>query len=324
MPHEEHDRQSRFPQQEQQQETQSSMAFEKPPPGYRKMDRPLPHNFRHSFMLDALTANKASTYINLMKSTLDSVAPSTIEVHPQNSGFAVETGCVCCLDSKVQRMMHRMDFTVTKHFLGNFVAGGGNSAGDYLNAIKINYMPVAFAFEDSMTVADTDSGQTIADILELTVEGTTNEDVTPTYANLKLAGGIAIPLSTVTTPNAEVFGDWNLDTDTTNENIVFDKEQFYDALQFFTNGKILSAVTGKMRTILLTKNNTHKTVFWNRTIPSNIRRINPFLYFGVLIHVEKDGDQTFLSTEATAGNHVLVRTQTRYNEWNTEFNQSRM
>lgn len=277
------------------------------------MDKPLPHELRYSYQLDGKTATKSATMMTFMKTTKDSVNPDTIEVNPLNAAFAIDGGAVVCFDSLVQRMMMNMDITLT-----NFA-----TQTDQVSALKVDYMPIAFAFEDSLTPVDVLSTNTVADILELTSDATL-EDIIPTFNNVDLVGAINHPLSSVTTPNAEVLTDWGLTTNTLHEAITWDKDLMFDAFQYYTNGRKLSSIVGKMRSVVLTKDRPHAKIFWNRSIPKSVKRGNPFMFFGMLTTLEIDGDQLMNSTELTAGGHVQLRTHIRFNEWNQLFNQSRM
>ncbi len=289
---------------------------ERPPPGYNKRDKPLPHEFHQKITLKIADDSKNKYMMTFLRTSLDSVDPKTIEVNPRNSAFAADTGPVICYDSIVQMMTISQDIMMTEQALT-----------DGIQAMAVYDWNIHGAFEDSWTPADEKTTTTIAQLLHVTSD-TTKEDVVPETVSTDMIGS-DVPVSTVTMP--EVFGDYNLSTDLTPQNTsaqVDMVDEIFDAKQYYTNGAKLNSLMGTMnRTILNKQTRTHASKFEKRFTPRNVRFGNPHLYFGRQYHVPisisksqlTEFDMVFAGTR-----HVAISIRVRFNEWNPDFNQARM
>ena len=248
------------------------MVNERVPRGYNRRDKPLPHEMHYRFQLDLATAAKRATMLTMMRTTKGSNDPATIEVNPRNSNFAVDAGSVICYDSIVQKLTMSLDFTLSEHAIDT----------DGIKALGLYYFTIAGAWEDSWTPADEGvTTNTIADLLEITSEATTNDDVTPTFNGNDLSATSTHPLSTVTM--SEAFGDLNLSGANNIEGITFDQDQIYDAKQYYTNGGKLNTLMGHIHKVVLTENRPHKHVMISKFVPRKVRYGNPHLYFGTCL-----------------------------------------
>ncbi len=289
---------------------------ERPPFGYNKRDKPLPHKFGYKFTLNLLTDTVRSTVATYMRTSKATNDPSTIEVNPRNSAFAVDTGALICEDSIVQKM------SIVKNY---FMTENARETENF-TAIKFFNSMIMGVFEDSWTPKDEKTSLEVEDVLELTRDAT-NMDVTPKYNGTNLTGLAStqlVPLSTVT--KTEVFGDVNLTVDAMMEGVDFDLDTYFNK-RFFTNGGKISAASPRMNnTILRESNGGVFTSSETKFLPKRMRFGRRDLFMGELFHLPKHLDFAQVidhsqvpANAGTVGFKIIVS----FNEWNTEFDQKR-
>ncbi len=289
---------------------------ERPPRGYNRRDKPLPHVFRYDVELSLLSTEEQATMFMYMGTSKLTADPKTIEVNPRNALFAQETGPLICYDSMVQMATIITTFSMTSHM----------KVTDQLDIVKIYHQNIHGAFEDSWTPTDDKTGTKVAHILDVW-EDATNEDVIPLYNNVDLVTEEDFPVSTVN--DTQTFSHLSLTTDLKMEGINTDIPEWFDALQFYTIAGKLKTLAGPMRTLVLTKNRPTVTIVERKFIPKNVQYGNPFLYFGKRIKMpattefEQILSRNDIPTSTTKG-HVNVTSLIRYNEWNPDFDQTRM
>lgn len=294
------------------------MAFkERPPRGYDRQDDPLYHETRTKFSLNLENDAKNSTIIPFLRTSIDSADPSIIEVNPLNSAYEVDGGPLICYDSQVVMMNHVLRFSMATV----------SRTTDNIQSLYVNYMPIFGSFKENWEATDKTTGDTILSILDLTSDAT-NEDIIPAYSGTDLANTSNLPVSTVTPAGSvdEVFGDYDLTTDLIPESTPFVEETYWDAIQRYTNGNKLKTLTGRWRTVKLTDHKGNVNIKLPTTVPRHVQFGNPYLFYGCLVHLRQSGafGQIPLATETTNLAHVHVQYESRWAEWNRDFNQKRM
>ncbi len=286
---------------------------ENPPPGYKRRDYPLPHEFNYYAGFGLEKANQA-TYFPLMYTSNDAIAPDTIEVNPKHQNFGVETGCLVNHDSQVQFIDVRIDFQLSKLAF----------ATDQLQGVRIKYMGVFGSFGENWTSSDDTGSETALTILEL-VKDDTDEAIRPLWTNVDMALEEDIPFTTVN-DLAEAFGDWGLTADGKLESVAFDEQTYFDAMHYYTNKEKLRTLTSGLRSVFLSKLRTSHSIRLPRRVPRHAQYGNPYMFYGLLVNLEPSSNlHTQLPTGAdtTDINHINVKASVRYNEWNPDFEQSR-
>jgi len=288
------------------------MSFS-PPSGFKQRLYPLRHKFYNAFGLSAVDADTQTTYVNIIRNYKSANDPDTIDVNPKHASFDKETGAVCNPMSIIERLTMKLTFT-----LGQEV--------DAQEALKCWWQPVINTFPEKLDAADEFSTTTVAALLGL-VKDATEEDITPLYNNIKCqttqtTSDRTTPMSTVNL--TETFGILNMDTSVNHEAVTYDDEELQNALLHYTNKGALRSCLGRRRYMTLTKNRPVKNFFVDKPVPRTVRRIMPYTYMGLLIHVpvQADDDQVYIDNILTANTiHIGVTCKVRYNEWHNEHNQ---
>ncbi len=290
--------------------------FMRPPPGFESEKWPLRHKLQYSFGISAEDADLYnSVYMTLVRNykTLD--VASTVIVNPKHATFEVDAGSMCRGMSIITNLKLAMHFNLTHHAI----------VTEKLDAIKFSWTPVFNSFPEKLLAADDRTTTTVESILGL-VSDTTEEDVVPVMSTkLDRAAGSASfdhPLSTAN--ETETIAMLGLTTNATMESTAFNRDTFFNALRYYTNKGALKTCLGRTRNVTLTKNNPHKSFFIQKFVPSAIRRIVPYSFFGILIHVPNEDDigQIFHSKAMTnVLNHIGCRAVCTYDEWNDQFHQ---
>lgn len=285
---------------------------ERPPPGYDKRDHPLPHEFTYKNDLSLGTSAINSLMMTYLRTSTLSVAPSTIDVNPKHTNFAIDGGALICYDSIVQQMQIITTYSLT-------VA----AAALALSRLRIFDQNIMGAFEDSWTPADDATTATTAEVLEVTSD-TTKEDVTPAFSGTSLATEQDQPISLVT--GTETAAEYNLTTDLKMESVPFDLDEIRDANQYYSIRNKIRSITGRVRSRLLTVNRNTWSYSETKFTPRNVRFGNPHLFFAkrCILPLKTDPNQV-LSDQTTidSAGHITVTCKVRFNEWNPDFNQSR-
>lgn len=286
--------------------------YRRQPKGYRKADFPLPHNFQYIFPLTAHASGENSTIQTLFRTSENAQTAENIEVNPKHPSFLEDGGPLIHGDSIVEKLTYSTTINLTK----------GAIETDKLRAIKFNWMPYYVAFLDSLEAEDIQSATQIEDILEL-AHATNNKDTFPLFNGTKLVttGAVTHPLSSVAF--TETFAEYGLTTNDSMEGVDWDSNAFWDTLQYKTNAGMMKKVTGKWHSAVAYRDKPYH-YFSNRyTIPS-VKRGNPYTYCGILIHVPTAGteQQLFEAADVTNIPHVYVKSNIRFDEWNTTFDQT--
>ena len=280
------------------------MSYRRIPRGYNQMQYPQPHNFSYQFKLNLEDETKNSAICTLLRTSEVATGVSAIEVNPRNAAFAEDAGPLIHMGSIVPRLNITMLAKAT----------------DAVTSCILNYMPIYTAFLNNLEAADDKTDTQIEDVLMLQHD-TTNKDVYPLHANVNLEGAFSQPLSSIAA--TEAFGDYGLTTDATMESVAFNKENFFDNLQYKTNSSMLKKVTGPMRSIVLGDERPYKFFSRNYTNPI-VKRGNPYTFCGILFHLPQVGqfDQVGFAGDTTNIAHVDIKLSCRFDEWNPEFDQS--
>jgi len=291
---------------------------ERPPPGYNRRDKPLPHDFTYLFDLKIADDTKNKAMCTFLRTSKLSVDPKTIPVNTRHASYAVDTGPLICFDSIVQMITITQDIQLTEE----------SRKTDNIGAISIYDWNIHGAFEDSWTPADEKTTTTIAQLLHV-ISDTTNEDVVPEVAGNTDLPALDQPLSSVT--GTEIFATYNMAVSAVQENTSADAgtiDELFDAKQYYTNGGKLNSLMGRMnKTILNQETKIHSSRFERKFTPRNVRFGNPHMFFArqfLLPKLLDSAQLTPFSQAVTATKHVGVRVNVRFNEWNPDFDQARM
>ncbi len=289
---------------------------EKPPRGYRTNDRGLNHHFVYDFTLDITDETKNSTIATLLRTSDDTVDPSTIEVNDRNANFAEDAGPLICADSIVQKMSCIKVMGLTELAYST----------DRLYNVKLMQSQIAGCFPEDWNPLDDRTSLKVEDICEVTYDAT-KQDVTPKFSGIDLPEGNsgAHPFSDVT--DAEVFGDYNLTTSDNNESVAFDLDTYFSARKNYSNKGALKKVMPFIRSHRLNAAKEYgKSFSMTKFIPERCRYGREGLFLGDLIHLPiytRPEQFTDSFTAPTAGAHVFVKYIVNFTEFNTEFNQKR-
>ncbi len=286
---------------------------ERPPRGYDRDDMPLPHTFAYKNELNCNLVTKNSTMESYIRCTRSAITPEAIEVNPKNAAFAKETGAAVAAGSQVEKMSVFTTLSLTEAAIDT----------DGIKALRVYYQNIHGAFPETWDAKDRITTTTIAQILEVTADDT-DDDVTPTFVS-DLTTEQDHPFSTV--HFNEAFGDLNLNVDAKMEALVFDMDEYWDAIRFFGNGGKLKSITGPIRSVTLTRNRPTVRIFGSKFVPKNVQFGNQQTYFGrrYTCPVKTDPHQILSDAHATTNvGHVLINTIVRYNEWNKSFDQTRI
>ncbi len=290
----------------------------RPPGGYEDEKHPLRHRVLYSFGLSPVTSTMNSTIATILRSSkdVDTIA-SAIKVNPHNTGYVEEAGSVVQGMSIIDKLSLSIKFNMTENC---------SPAVDDLFHLKFLWRPIFFSFKDKLERADDDTGTTVATILNLTHDDV-NEDVVPLSVNdlpQQGASKLAHPVSTVN--QTEAFTDLNMTTDLIMEDVDHDEDLFQSALRRFTNKGALKACVGRTRYVDLTRTKPFKNFYIKKFVPKAIRRVMPFTYMGILVHmpISSEIGQDYHAIAVTGSlAHLGVKIIANYHEWNFEHNQDR-
>ncbi len=229
------------------------MAFMRQPKGYTQKQYPLHHDFMYKFNLYLENTAKDATICTLIRSSLAATGSENVEVNPKNAALVEETGPTIFQDSIIPRMSLGIQAAMTIPGIET----------DKVRSLRFDWCPIYTAFLDDLEATDKVSGLQIEDILELQHD-TTNEDVYPLNAS-KING--TQPLSTVTDAD-EAFGDFGLTTNATLESVAFDKDVYFDAMKYYTNGAKLRKVAPKMHSARVSRDRPYRYFSNNFTHPT--------------------------------------------------------
>ncbi len=284
------------------------MVYKQTPKGYLKAEHPLPHNFNYKLQLgvdDTTTYN--ATYMPLILNDEGLVNADTVIANPRHGSFAEAANPYNYHDSIIPRMTVALRAGLTK----------GAIETDKVRQLKFSWMPVYLSFLNRYEAEDSKTAVQIEDILELEHE-TVGKSGYPLWSgtDMNYAGNVGVHANATTA----LMG---LTTNAVMENIVFDKELFFDAMQYYTNAPMLKTVIGKMKTVTVTRDRDYRYYSNNFTHPM-VKRINDYTFCGILLHASKAGsaDQLPIGGDVTNIGHINIQAHIRYDEWNSEFDQT--
>ncbi len=283
------------------------MAFKRPPKGYLRDDQPLPHNFGVTFEMGMESgAGHEATYVPLILNDEALVNPDLVIANPRHGSFAEMDDAYCYHDSIIPKINLTIRAKMSKVAIET----------DAVRTLTFSWMPVYCAFLNRLDAADSKTGVSVEDILELTHE-TTGKSVQPIWSGNNLSGGV---LGIHATPTVALMG---LTGDAIIERVIFDKDLFYDALQFYTNAPMLRKCVGPMRRVTLKRDNRYFYHSNNFTHPM-VKRVNDYTFCGILFSLPLVGtvEQMTNAGEVTAIDHMQIGVHCRYDEWNPDFDQT--
>jgi len=288
-----------------------------PPSGFKSELYPLQHRIVYSAGLSAVTSTMNSTMFTLVKNYKQANSPVAIFVNPHHSSFDSETGAICNNMSIVDKLKLRIKFNITANALNV----------DSMHGLHVLWRPIFFSFPEKLDAADDLTTTTVKSLLSLTSDATA-EDVTPAFGNkLPVVGDsdLAHPVSTVNF--AEVFGTLNLTTNTTMEAIPHNEDTLRKAFKYYTNKGALKACVGKTRHMYLNDNHIQQSYFIDKFVPRPIRRIVPYTFFAIQIHVPllSEVDQIYHHASGTGSiADIGVKAIITYDEWHPDHFQDKV
>ncbi len=301
-----------------------------PPSGFEQEKFPLRHRLTHSFGLSLALDSLNTALLPIVMGSKDTdVLPDTIQVNPHNSAFEEDAGPLCAQMSIIDRMRISIKFSMTHHCSPAHHSSGTSTSevftGDDIPVFNFLWRPIFNVFPEKLDAADDDTTTTVAAILGLTKDAT-NEDVVPlTTNNLPTTGPSETPLPVSTVNAVQVFGDYNYTTDLIMEDHVFDEDLLQTALRRYTNKGALRSCIGRTRHVTLTRAQPYKNFYIDKFLPSQIRRIMPYGFFAIQIHmpIHTAQSQQYITAAPSTKAHLGVKMITNYHEWNIEHDQDR-
>ncbi len=285
------------------------MPQEKSPRFMKQKWWPQPHDIDGSCTFEVDNGSIDTTIVPLAFYDEGLGAPSAIETNPENAAFAIiNDQANCFVGSRINMINAKFTIALTSKFFD-----------DNLPAISIATMPIFLAFINDYTAIDELTSLEIQDILEFQTESTDRQ------------GGPLYVAAADMVEKATGLGNLGantpfLDTDVGIEGVAFSEENYYDMLAHTTLSEKLKSVQGGLKWEVLTAN---RPVIKKRFfIRPRTKAMNPFTYFGVMLHVPEQGDVNqigVLTRDYTAATqYVDVDWHIRYNEWNPEFNMAKV
>ena len=261
--------------------------------------RPLIHDKYLSFRFSTVDSGRQGTHFQVLRYDGAKTTPSSVYTHPEHASFA-KTNSVGIHDgSHVESIRTELNFSLTKECVHT----------DKIEELYVYVIPWAGAFKEKWTPEDEVSTLDIMEILELQKDDT-NYEIYGLYNGTKMQGN-------VNTQNADEPG---LTTNTNAEGITFDLEQLYDALRFYTNGRILSSIIGGIFRFKVKRGHSKRIVFTRN--PSSTKHGNKYAGCGYLCYCPQLDDRFQIGninddTDSSTG--VNVKMNTQMNEYNKMF-----
>jgi len=283
-----------------------------PPSGFKSELYPLRHRLQYSVGMSMKTGTMNTVFLTFLRHTNDVIAgtPGSIVVNPHNTNYVEDAGPAVCKMSIIDKLSMSLRFNLTEGF-----------KVDSLVNLSFLWRPIFFSFNEKLGAADDDTGTTVESLLALTSD-TTFEDVVPLTTNKMPVIGSSAKNQPVSSVNiAEVFGDYNMTTNVAMEDQVWDEDLFQSALRRYTNKGALRSMVGRTRHVTLDVNRPWKNFYIDKFVPSAVRRIQPYSFFGIQIHLPlvDSATQSYTSTAVTGSvAHLGVRCLVNYHEWNPD------
>ncbi len=270
------------------------------------------HNFEFGFGLSAEAATKAHTIAPYLWQNNSIVDYEAIKTNPENADFAVVGYGDCCAGSYVPSMT--VNWTAVVPPIDTEIVH-----------LRFDTMRINISMLNRLDAFDKKTGFDIETILELTHD--TGDEMTKVLWNTTKifeSGGV-FDLAPV-----DGFADIGLGVSGQFEGVAFDKEQFFDAMHYFTNKQMLKTVTQGMRSHIVSEplvphGRSMVSVSGRRGVPSLCKFMNPYTFCGELFSVPQVGTRTqyHLAGETTGIEHLMVKGMVRFNEFNPDFNFAR-
>jgi len=312
----------------------------RPPKGFDIDKNPLLHTVKHNFGLSLADETLNTACVPLVRAAKATIAtnpltlPETIQVNPHNSGFEIDSGPLCAQMSIIDRMRISLKFSMTDVCQPAHLASGtagpnfddGVYEGDDIPAFNFLWRPIFNVYPEKLDAVDDFTTTTVKGILGLTKDDTL-EDVVPITTNKLLSVGPSeLPLPSSTVNGVEAFTDYNMTTNLNMEDHVFNEDTLQTGLRHYTNKGALRSCLGRTRHVTLTRQRPFKNFYIDKFVPRAIRRIQPYGFFAIQVHLPLDShhSQYFYTGAAQALiAHLGVSIKTNYHEWNSEHDQDR-
>ncbi len=283
------------------------MVYKQTPKGYLRAEFPLPHTivYHVSFNIDS---GPQTTYFPIILNDEALINADLVNVNPEHGSFADADHAYCHKNSIIPRISVNLRAKMTK----------GGVETDKLRSLIFNWMPIYTSFLNRLEAEDSKTAIQVEDILELEHE-TVGKSCYPLWDATKLGPPSGV-VELHATPTTALMG---LTTTAVQENIAWDKNLFFDALQYYTNAPMLRKVVGKMHRVQVTRDRSYKYSSNNFTNPM-VKRINPYTFCGILMHVPSadSPEQLQIAADVTDIPHIQASCRIRYDEWNAEFDQT--
>lgn len=270
---------------------------------------PRPHDLDTLWKMPALAAvaNKHATSVPICRYDEGQGAPSSYNANPEHASFAKVTGPNCFPESRVPRITSQLEIRMTKSLLET----------DKIDSIKVGFMVYSLAFKEDYTAKDEMSTDTVGDVLELQTEDTDRQGYPIWNGN----------------DTMDFYPDSNdlhddepgLGGDSNQEFITFDIDGYYDKLQYSMISKKLQKVCSGIKWIVLTRRKPYVRIRIKQR--SKTKFMNPYSLHGVHVFVPESDtkhqiiDSAFLTTDL---GHLSFRLQSRYHEWNQNFDMEKV
>lgn len=256
--------------------------------------------------LHSAEGNNDSTILPLAMYDEGLGAPSGKTTNPDHASFSIDQRPNCYVESRINKIKCKVTFSLTK----------GAVETDKVVALRFAYMPIHTAFKENLDIVDEATSLTIKEILELQSEDT-DRQCYPLWNGTKMVE----KFSGSATLNAAVPG---LTTNQIIEAVDFNEVGHYRAMQYYTFAKKYMNLQSGLKWITLTK--TRPTFTTNIYIKPNVKRMNKYGFFGLLVHVPQVGTdyQIPIAGDTTAIDHIACDVQCNYNEWNENFDFERV
>ncbi len=297
------------------------------PEGFENEKYPLRHRLIFSCGLNITNTGLNTVFLPLVMGSTDmaSADPETIVVSPHNTAYVEDSGPLVRQMSIIDRMTISLKFNMTAACLPRTEVATDTFSGDGVNSFTFLWRPIFGVYPEKLDAADDDTGTTVAALLGLTKDAT-NEDVVPVTTNkLPTASPSELSLPVSTVNDVQVFGDFNMSTNTTMEDHVHDEDLLQSALRRFTNKGALRSCMGRTRHVTLSQSKPFHHVYLDKFVPRAIRRIQPYSFMGIQIHMPLDEEigQHFISiAPSSTVAHLGIKAVVNYHEWNVEHDQS--
>ncbi len=284
------------------------MVFKQIPKGYFKTEYPLPHNWQHVFSLGIDNATVENcTYVPILMNDLGLVSPDAVIANPEHGSYAESDDPYCHKNSIIPKISFSLKASLTK----------GAIETDAVRQIHFKWLPVYMSFLNRLDASDIKTGVSVENILEIEHE-TTGKSAYPLWSAVDLASASSVGIhASATTALMGMTGN------ATYESIAFDMDLFYDALQYYTNAPMLRKVIGRWNHGTVRRDKDYFYHSSNFTNPM-VKRINEYTFCGVLVYAGKasGAEQLIGATDVTDIPHVAFIANVRYDEWNSEFDQT--